>query len=63
MSLNEIIQFILLPAIAWLMINNYNVGKKIASIETKLEILLPSPPKIRKKYEPRSTQLANSDRP
>ncbi len=68
MSLSEIMQFILLPAIAWLHLNFHKLDRRLTRIETQLEILLPSyirsEPKTKKHHDQlRPTQLVNSDRP
>jgi hypothetical protein len=66
MSLGEIMQFILLPALGWTLLNFYKLDHRLTRIEAKLEILLPNYSKSEtkpKKYELRSTQLVSPDRP
>jgi hypothetical protein len=64
MNLSEIVQFILLPAIGWIALQQYKLDQRLTRIETILEILLSDNPKLlRRKNELRPTQLAHQDRP
>ena len=64
MSINEILQFILLPAMGWLLVTQYKLAQRLTAIEARLEILLPgyckSEPKIkRKSHELRSVEFVD----
>lgn len=45
MSINEILEFLILPAVVWLMLNSKKNGERLTRIETALEILLKKYPK------------------
>jgi hypothetical protein len=45
MTLNEIFEFLVLPAIGWLLMNSNKNGARLTRIETALEILLKKYPK------------------
>ena len=40
MPLNEILEFVLLPCVAWLLITTYTNSGRLARIETTLDILV-----------------------
>ena len=53
MTIPELLEFILLPCIAWLLLNSNKTTKSISRIEAQLELLMSG--KIRtKKNEPES---------
>jgi hypothetical protein len=41
MSLAEVIELIILPVLAWILMNSNKTQKRLTRIETMLEILLP----------------------
>jgi len=45
MTINEILEFLILPAVGWLMLNSKKNGERLTRIETALEILLKKYPK------------------
>lgn len=45
MTITEILEFLILPAVAWLMMNSKKNGERLTRIETALEILLKKYPK------------------
>lgn len=50
MSIPEIIEFILLPCMGWLLINSNKTQKRLTRIETVLELLVENhKPKTKKK--------------